>query len=389
LKRDGDVAIPQPVALTGLFVNRGISRTPLEPAIAFAGDIVTLSGVPDSIAVGDTVTGADNPVSAPIETPPLAPPTLSMDFGANTGPLVGREGDIITSSRVRSRLLMETDNNVTLTVTKSETDSEKSIVYARGELQLGILIEQMRREGFELMISPPRIITRTCPETGKKLEPYEEVVVDVDAEYSGTVVNALTGDRKGVLVAMTENSADGKSRLVFEAPSRGLIGFGGEIATATRGSAVYHHCFLEDREYAGNLGIGLVKGKLVSNDTGKATSYALASLVERGTLFIEPGEMVYPGMVIGESNRDGDMEVNPVRAKAVNNMRTVNKDEKVVLPPPKRRNVEELIGYMNEDEIIEVTPKSVRLRKAELDAGARQRAAKAKKKQQNALKQKK
>lgn len=285
--------------LTGLFVNRGISRTPLEPAVACAGDIVTLAGVPDSIAVGDTVTGASNPVPTPIETPPLAPPTLSMDFGANTGPLVGQEGTIVTSSRIRARLMSETDNNVTLTVQKSETDSEKTVVFGRGELQLGILIEQMRREGYEFMISPPRIVTSTCPETGKKMEPFEEVIVDVDAEHSGTVVNALTGARKGVLLEMTENSADGKTRLLFDVPSRGLLGFGPEIATLTRGTAVLHHCYLEDREYAGNLGVQLEKSKLVSNDHGKATLYALSSLAERGTLFVNPGELVsssYEGM---------------------------------------------------------------------------------------------
>ena len=375
--------------VTGVFVNRGISRTPLEPAVASAGDIVTLAGVPDSIAVGDTVTGAANPVPTPVETPPLAPPTLSMDFGANTGPFVGQEGTIVTSSRIRERLMSETDNNVTISVVKSETDSEKTIVYGRGELQLGILVEQMRREGYEFMISPPRIVTKTCPDTGKKTEPFEEVIVDVDGEYSGTVVNALTGARKGVLLEMTENSADGKTRLIFEAPSRGLLGFGPEIATLTRGTAVVNHCYLEDREFAGNLGVGLDNSKLVSSDQGKATSYALASLTDRGTLFIEPGDLVYAGMVIGENAKSGDMDVNPVRAKQVSNIRTVNKDEKVYLPPAKRMNVEELIGYMNDDEIIEVTPKSVRLRKAELDSGARQRAARSKKKQQDALKQKK
>jgi GTP-binding protein len=278
--------------LTGLFVNRGISRTALEPALAVAGDIVTLAGVPDSIAVGDTVTGATNPVPTPIETPPLAPPTLSMDFGANTGPYVGTEGTIVTSSRIRARLQDETDNNVTLTVQKSETDSEKTIVFGRGELQLGILIEQMRREGYEFMISPPRIVTSVCPDTGKKMEPFEEVIVDVDAEHSGTVVNALTGARKGVLLEMMENSADGKTRLIFDVPSRGLLGFGPEIATLTRGTAVVHHCYLEDRDYAGNLGVGLEKSKLVSNEQGKATLYALATLSDRGTLFVDPGDLV-------------------------------------------------------------------------------------------------
>lgn len=287
-----------PTTLAGIFVNKGISRTPLEPAVAYAGDIVTLAGVPDSIAVGDSVTGAENPVSHPIETPPLIPPTLSMDFGANNGPLAGQEGTIVTASKVRDRLVAETDNNVTLIVTKSESDSDKTTVFARGELQVGILIEQMRREGFELVISPPRILTKDCEETGKTLEPYEEVTVDVDTEYAGTVVSMLTSDRKGVLVEMTESSADAKTRLRFEIPSRGLLGFNSEVATATRGSAVVTHIFIEDRPYAGNLGSGLEKGKMISTETGKATTYALSSLAPRGTLFVGPGEIVYPGMVM-------------------------------------------------------------------------------------------
>jgi len=337
--------------------------------------------------VGDTLTSATQPIQRPIDTPPLAPPTLSVDFGANSGPLSGKEGTIITASRVRDRLYKETDNNVTLLVTKSESDAEKTVVYGRGELQIGILIEQMRREGYEFTVSPPRILTTTDKETGAKLEPYEEVTIDVDQEYAGTVVNALTGNnRKGILLEMQD--LNGKSRLMFEVPSRGLLGFGPEIATSTRGTAVVNHCYLEHRAYAGMLGDGLEKGKLISRDSGKTTLYALSAVAERGTLFIQPGDVVYPGMVIGESSRSGDLEVNPVRAKETTNFRTVNKDEKLTLSPPKILNVEELIGYMSEDEIIEVTPLSVRLRKAELDAGARARAARSKKKQLDAARAK-
>jgi GTP-binding protein len=371
--------------VAGIFVYEGISRTPYE-GTAYAGDIVTVAGVPDSMAVGDTLTGLKSPVEDPLETPPLVPATLSMDFAANNGPLAGLEGTIIASSKIRDRLYAETDNNVTLTIEKSATDTEKTVVFARGELQLGILVEQMRREGFELIIAPPRILTKTCPDTGKVLEPYEEVTVDVDSEYSGTIVSALTGDRKGVLMEMSENSADGKSRLIFEVPSRALLGFNSEIATATKGSAVVTHIYIDDRPHAGNLGTGLEKGKMVSNDSGKATTYALSSLTSRGELFIAPGDEVYAGMVIGENAKTGDMEVNPVKSKELNNMRTQSKDEKVYLPPPKRRNVEELIGYMSSDEIIEITPKSVRLRKALLDSGERERAARAKNKSQKAIK---
>ena len=372
--------------VSGIFVNRGVSRTPLEgdPAIATAGDIVTLAGIPDVMKVGDTLTSVSSSLRTPLDTPPLAPPTLSVDFGANNGPFAGKEGSIVTASRIRDRLFSETDNNVTLTVTKSDVDAEKTVVFGRGELQIGILIEQMRREGFEFIVSPPRIITSICNETGKKMEPFEEVTIDVDSDYAGTVVNALTGNRKGVLMEMGDSS-DGKSRLVFEVPSRGLLGFGPEIATATRGTAVVNHCFIENREYVGLLGDGLEKGKLVSSEDGKSTLYALSSIAERGTLFITPGETVYAGMVIGESSRTGDLEVNPVRAKATSNVRTVSKDEKLSTAPAKKMSVEEMIGYMSDDEIIEVTPLSVRLRKAELDSGERARAARTKKKQLDAL----
>jgi GTP-binding protein len=232
-------------------------------------------------------------------------------------------------------------------------------------------------------VSPPVIVTKTCPTTKKILEPYEEVIVDVDADYSGVVIDSLTGARKGCLVEMKDESA-GKVRLIFEVPSRGLLGFGPDIATATRGTAVVHHIFLEDREWAGAIELSADKGRLVCNELGKATLYALNSIAERGTLFIAPGDVVYPGMVIGENSKNGDLEVNAVRAKQLTNIRTVSKDEKMYLPPPKRLTVEELIGYMSDDEIIEVTPKNIRLRKAELDSGARERAARAKKKRQDA-----
>jgi GTP-binding protein len=308
---DNNATVVEPTTISGVFVHTGIQRTPFEER-AYAGDCITLTGVPQNIAVGDTLTGASNPVPTPVVTPPLAPPTLSMDFGANNGPLAGKEGTVIASSKIRDRLLAETDNNVTLVVQKSEMDSEKTVVFARGELQLGILVEQMRREGFELVIAPPRILTFEDPTTGRLMEPFEEVVVDVDSEYAGLIVSALTGDRKGTLMEMNEATSDGKSRLVLEVPSRGLLGFASEIATLTRGSAVINHYFLEDREHVGNLGNALYKSKLVSNSAGKATSHALSSLVARGTLFIEPGQEVYAGMVIGENSKTGqDLEVNP------------------------------------------------------------------------------
>ena len=384
-------------AISGVFVYKGIHRIALEDSEgrqtrASAGDYITLSGVPDSMAVGDTLTSCENPVDLPIETLPLAPPTLSMDFGANDGPLAGQEGSILASSQVRDRLVSETDNNVTLKVQNHPTESEKTIVFARGELQLGILVEQMRREGFEMIISPPTILTKECPETGKTLEPYEEVIVDVDSEYTGAVVNLLTGgDRKGTLLEMAnDGTEDGKSQLTFEMPSRGMLGgFRSELATATRGSAVVNHIFIGDRERATSAGAVDQKGKLVSNESGKASAYALSSLEARGVLFVAPGDNVYPGMVIGENAKAGDMEVNPVRAKEKTNMRTQAKDEKTQLSPPKRMTVEELIAYMSPDEIIEVTPQSVRLRKQLLESGARERAARTRAKQVKSQKDKK
>eukprot|EP00554_Chaetoceros_debilis_P003203 CAMPEP_0194094996 /NCGR_PEP_ID=MMETSP0149-20130528/56362_1 /TAXON_ID=122233 /ORGANISM="Chaetoceros debilis, Strain MM31A-1" /LENGTH=776 /DNA_ID=CAMNT_0038780913 /DNA_START=97 /DNA_END=2424 /DNA_ORIENTATION=- len=364
-------------AVTGLFVNRGVNRTDLDPPVASAGDIVTLAGVPENIAVGDSLTLASNPVDHALETPPINPPTLSMEIGANTSPLAGKEGTKVSSSNVRDRLYSETDNNVTLSVSRSASDAERSTIHARGELQLGILIEQMRREGYELTVSPPRIITTTCKETGVELEPFEEVIVDVETEYSGSVMDKLTGDRKGLLLEMSD-SADGKTRLVFEIPSRGLLGFQSEIATATRGTAVVNHLFLENRAHAGHIG-GVEKGKMISNAAGKANLFSLANLAQRGELFVSDGDIVYSGMVIGENSRAGDMEVNPVKAKETSNMRTQGKEEKMYVPPPKKMSIEELIGYMSDDEVIEVTPESFRLRKTELDSGARERASRSKK----------
>jgi GTP-binding protein len=364
--------------ISGVFCYRGLERTSMADTVMSAGDIVTLTGVPVSAAVGGTLTKTNRPAQIPIVTPPLTPPTLSMDFGANDGPLSGTEGKHIASGKIRQRLLQETDNNVTLRVEPSLTDAEKTVVYARGELQLGILIEQMRREGFELIVSPPRILTSKCPETGAILEPYEEAIIDVDSEYAGTVISSLTGDRKAILLDMSE-LGDGKSQLTFEIPSRGLLGFNSEIATATKGSAVVNHLYIGDR-VSQNLGLGMTKGKLVSNDTGKATSYALMSLSARGTLFIAPGDHIYNGMVIGENAKPGDLEVNAIRAKELTNMRTKGADEATKLPPAKRMPVEELIGYMEEDEVIEITPLNVRLRKLILDGAERERAARVKNK---------
>ncbi|GMH63451.1 hypothetical protein TrRE_jg4255 [Triparma retinervis] len=384
MEEDKKAALP--TSITGVFAYEGVERAPLPGGVALPGDIVTLSGVPDTIAVGDTLTGEGNQAKEPIDTPPLNPPTLSMDFGANDGPLAGKEGTIVQSSRIRARLQNEVDNNVTLSIGISETDGEKTVVYARGELQLGILIEQMRREGYEMTISPPKIVFSKSP-SGDVMEPFEEVTVDVDSEYSGAVMSALTGDRKATMMEM--NETDGKVRMKFEMPTRALLGFGPEALTMTRGSAVVNHTFVEMRDHAGPLGEGLEKGKLVCSEAGKATGYALNMIGERGSLFVEPGDEVYPGMVVGENSRAGDLDVNAVRAKGLTNVRTVLKEEKANIAVAEKKSVEEIIAYMGDDEVIEVTPLSVRLRKRVLDAGERSRIARVKKQQREAAKENK
>jgi GTP-binding protein len=355
--------------VTGMFVTKGTLREPVPDATkAGPGDIVTISGI--ECNVGDTITQFDGGVRSALETPPLTPPTVSMTFSANTSPLQGKEGKIVTASKIKERLLFETDNNITITVVPQ---GEKCEVFARGELQLGILIEQMRREGFEFCVSPPRIVM------DGDLEPFLEVVVDVDSEYSGVVINGMTGPRKGALVEMTENPSDGRARLMFHAPARGLLGFGSEIATATRGSAILNHLFLEMQPHCGPLGEDLAKGKLVSTESGKASSYALAMCEKRGELFIEPGTEVYEGMVIGENAKSGDLDINPCKYKQLTNFRTVSKDEQVKLVPPVVRTVEEYISYMGDDEMLEVTPVSIRLRKSTLGLDERFRERRAKK----------
>jgi GTP-binding protein len=349
----------------GVFANRGLQRVPLG-STAGPGDIVTIAGV--DCDVGDTITSSlsEKRILEPLETPPLAPPTLSMTVGPNTSPMQGQEGTIVTASKIKDRLLFETDNNVTINV---KVDGERCEVFGRGELQLGILLEEMRREGYEMTVSPPKIV---LDENG--MEPVEEVFVDVDAEHVGTIINLLTGSRKGILLDSQEDMESGRASLLFHCPSRGLLGFNGEAATATRGSAVVNHLFLEMQPHMGALGDGLSPGKLVSTDLGKATTYALNMVQERGVLFVENNDFCYPGMVIGENSRAGDLDVNPNKDKAVNNIRaTKGADDKMVVNAPVKRTLEEYIAYMGEDEQLEVTPKSVRLRKAELDPKIRQR----------------
>ena len=309
---------------------------------------MTIAGV--EVNVGETITLAEDGIEEPLETPPLAPPTLSMGFRA-------REG---SSAKLQRRLDAECDNNVTLSVVHA---GEWTTVFGRGDLQMGILVEELRREGHELLIAPPRIV---ADDEGN--EPVEEVVVDVDEEYAG-IVTTMLGDRGGALLSMDESGAS-NMRCTFEVPTRGLLGFSAEIARATHGSAVVSHLFLENRPPVALRGTALARGKLVAMEAGRVTAYALNSVKERGTLFVSPGDEVFVGQVVGESSRpDDELDVNVCRAKAVDNMRTVLKDEKFVIPPPVSRTVEEYLAYMDLDELVEVTPEKVVLRKEELDAG--------------------
>lgn len=337
-----------------IFCQRGMEKE--EIAEASAGDIVWLAaGV--NAGVSDTI--ADPQVVTPLFTPTIDPATLAMTFGANDSPLAGKEGKFVTGSQVLARLDREIENNVSISLFPS-TQAESVEVHGRGELQLGIIIETMRREGYELSVSPPKVLTKKCPDTGKTLEPVEEVVIDVDQEFSGLVIEKMTG-RKATLVEFKDYR--GKSRLVLEAASRALLGFQNELKTETRGSAVVTRIFTGYQPSVGEIS-ALAKGKLISMETGKTTAYALNMLEERGVLFIGPGEEVYEGMVLGETAKSGqDLYVNPTKAKKMSNVRSVNADEAIRLSPPISRNLEELIAYMGEDEKLEITPTKLRLRK--------------------------
>ena len=345
---------------------RGLGRQGVEAAEA--GDIVALAGF-GTATVADTL--CDLSVEEGLPAQPIDPPTLAMIFSINDSPLAGRSGSKVTSRMIRDRLLAEAEGNVAIRV--SETASKDAFeVAGRGELQLGVLIETMRREGFELSISRPRVLTRADPETGQTLEPYEDVVVDVDEDYAGAVVEAI-GRRRGRMEDLRP-SGGGKQRLTFVAPSRGLIGYHGEFMTETRGTGVLHRLFREYGPYAGKIA-GRRNGVMISNAKGKSVAYALANLEERSALFIGSGVEVYQGMIIGENSRDNDLEVNPLKAKQLTNFRASGKDDAIQLTPPRRLSLEQAIAYIDDDELVEVTPETIRLRKRELDPHERKRQA--------------
>jgi len=309
-------------------------------------------------------------VVAPIKAQPIDPPTLSMNFSVNDSPFGGRDGSKVTSRMIRDRLFREAESNVAIKVTES-ADKDSFEVAGRGELQLGVLIETMRREGFELSISRPRVIFREGAD-GKREEPYETVVIDVDEEYSGTVVEKMA-IRKGELQDMRP-SGGGKIRLTFTAPSRGLIGYHGEFLSDTRGTGIMNRLFDRYGPYKGPIA-GRQNGVLISMGLGEAVSYALNTLEERGELMIGPGAAVYEGMIIGENAKPQDLEVNPLKSKQLTNFRASGKDDAIRLTPPRVMTLEQAIAYIDEDELVEVTPNHIRLRKIHLDPHERKRAS--------------
>jgi GTP-binding protein len=366
LSRDGKTV--ETGRITKILAFRGLERQPVE--LAEAGDIVAIAGLPKG-TVADTF--CDPSVEIPIQAQPIDPPTVSMSFIVNNSPLAGTEGDKVTSRLIRDRLLREAEGNVALKVVESD-DKDSMIVSGRGELQLAILIENMRREGFELSVSRPRVVL-TKDEDGNTLEPVEEVVIDVDEEFSGVVVQKMS-ERKAEMIEMRPSGGN-RLRLVFYAPTRGLIGYQGELMTDTKGTAIMNRLFHDYLPYKGEIA-GRRNGVLISNDQGEAVAYAMFKLEDRGPMMIEPGWKVYKGMIIGEHTRENDLELNVLKGKQLSNIRTTSKDEAVRLTPPIRMTLEKALAYIENDELVEITPKSIRLRKKFLDATDRKRAEKSK-----------
>ncbi|MBC7156000.1 MAG: translational GTPase TypA [Rhodobacteraceae bacterium] len=346
---------------------RGLSPQEIDEGVA--GDIVTLSGM-SKATVADTICALA--VEIPLPAQPIDPPTISVTFGINDSPLAGRDGRKVQSRVIRERLLKEAETNVAIRVTDTP-GGEAFEVAGRGELQMGVLIENMRREGFELSVSRPRVLTRD--DGGQRLEPVEEVTIDVDDEYAGAVIEKITGPRRGDLVEMRPAGA-GKTRIIAHVPSRGLIGYHGEFLTDTRGTGVLNRVFHGWTPWKGEI-IGRRAGVLISIENGTSVPYALWNLEERGRLFIGPQEDVYEGMIIGEHSRENDLEVNPLKGKKLTNIRASGTDEAVRLTPPVRMSLEQAIAYVDDDELVEVTPKAIRLRKRFLDPHERKRQSRA------------
>jgi len=353
--------------VTKILAFRGLGQQPIDEAVA--GDIVSLAGM-SKATVADTLCHAS--VSEAIPAQPIDPPTISVTFGINDSPLAGKDGSKVQSRVIRDRLMKEAESNVAIKI-EDTPGGEAFIVSGRGELQMGVLIENMRREGFELSISRPQVIFRDID--GVRHEPVEEVTIDVDDEHTGAVIEKLTGPRKGDLTEM-KPAGVGKTRIIAHVPSRGLIGYHGEFLTDTRGTGVLNRVFHEWAPYKGPIQ-GRRQGVLISMENGVSVAYALWNLEERGKMFIGAQERIYEGMVIGEHSRDNDLEVNPLKGKKLTNVRASGTDEAVRLTPPVIMSLEQAIAYIDDDELVEVTPKSIRLRKRYLDPHERKRQARA------------
>jgi GTP-binding protein len=363
LSRDGERL--EQFRVTKILAFRGLSQTQIDEAVA--GDIVTLAGMTKA-TVADTLCALEVDTALPAQ--PIDPPTITVTFGINDSPLAGRDGNKVQSRVIRDRLLKEAEVNVAIKVADTP-GGEAFEVSGRGELQMGVLIENMRREGFELSISRPRVIMQDID--GVRHEPVEEVIVDVDDEYSGAVIDKLTGERKGDLVEM-KPAGVGKTRIIAHVPSRGLIGYQGQFLTDTRGTGVLNRIFHGHAPHKGPIQ-GRRQGVLISTEAGVSVAYALWNLEDRGRMFIGPQEQVYVGMIIGEHSRDNDLEVNPLKGKKLTNIRASGSDEAVRLTPHVKMSLEEAIAYIDDDELVEVTPKIIRLRKRELDPNERKRAS--------------
>jgi len=367
LRRDGTLI--ETGRITKVLAFRGLERTGVD--LAEAGDIVAIAGLTQA-TVADTL--CDPAVETAFAAQPIDPPTLAMLFRINDGPLAGQEGDKVQSRVIRDRLLKEAERNVAIRVSELPDTKDAYEVAGRGELQLGILIETMRREGFELTVSRPRVVIEADRETGQKLEPVEEVIIDVDAAYSGVVVQKLS-ERRAELIDMRP-SGGGRQRLVFHAPTRGLIGYQNELLTDTRGTAVLNRLFHGYAPFRGEIG-GRRTGVLISNAAGEATAYSLFNLQERGAMMIDPQTRVYEGMIVGQHTRDNDLVVNVIQGKKLTNVRAAGKDENTILTPPMRLTLEKAMSYIEDDELLEVTPKSIRLRKRWLDPNERKKRERA------------
>jgi GTP-binding protein len=362
LNRDGELV--ENFRVQKVLAFRGLERTPVEQAEA--GEIVAVAGMSEA-TVADTL--CDPSVDSPLPAQPVDPPTLSMTFRINDGPFAGQEGDKVQSRVILERLMKEAERNIAIKVTVSE-DKDAFDVAGRGELQLGILIENMRREGFELTVSRPKVVFKTDAASGEKLEPVEEVIIDVDEGFTGVVVQKLS-ERKGELLEMRP-SGGGRQRMVFHVPTRGLLGYQSELLSDTRGTAVLNKLFHTYAPFKGEIA-SRCTGVLISNSAGEAAAYAIFNLQDRGPFIIGAQTRVYEGMIVGEHTRDNDLEVNVVKGKKLTNVRASGKDENVLLTPPMKLTLEKAMAYITDDELVEVTPKSIRLRKRWLDPNMRKK----------------